>query len=99
MVQYLFPTCIVRLVINNPLTNCNEAIYFEITKVKDGTFWGVAQETYRLMDWVGLMDGEQMTWRKEHINEIPIEWQPKRFQKAVKHLNGKDRRVIMTGIR
>ena len=86
MTQYLFPGCIVRAVIQNSTSGCGEAIYFRITKMKDGTFWGIAQDTYRLNDWVDLPSGEQMTFRKEHINEIPLSWQPKRYQKAVAHL-------------
>ena len=84
--RHLFPSCIVRVIIQNPKDKCAEAVYFEITKIKDGTFWGIAQDTYRLSDWIGLKDGQQMTFRKEHINEIPIDWQPKAFQKAVRGL-------------
>lgn len=46
--QYLFPTCIARIVIHT--SSCGEAIYFQITKIKDSTFWGIAQDTYRLED-------------------------------------------------
>ncbi|KAL6719731.1 hypothetical protein ACLMJK_001652 [Lecanora helva] len=99
--QYLFPGCIIRAIIKNTTTTAAEAIYFRITKIKDGTFWGVAQDTYRLSDHVGLPDGEQMTFRREHINEIPIEWQPKRFQRAVAHLVGRGKNVGygITGLR
>ena len=85
-VRYLFPSCIVRVVVQNPKDESAEAVYFEITKIKDGTFWGIAQDTYRLSDYIGLNDGQQTTFRKEHINEIPIKWQPKAFQKAVRGL-------------
>ena len=69
--------------------------------MKDGTFWGIAQDTYRLDDYAGLHSGDQMTFRKEHINEIPISWQPKRFQKAVANVVGpkKGRRYAITGLR
>jgi hypothetical protein len=99
--QYLFPSCVVRLVIRNTTNNSSEAIYFEITKVKDGTFWGVAKGTYRQDDLVGIKDGEQMTFRREHINEIPMQWQPKRFLKAVRHLDGRTKNFgySMTGLR
>ena len=102
MVRYLVPGCIVRAVIqNHEAMPTAEAIYFRITKIKDGTFWGDAQDTYRLWDAVGLQEGKQMTFRKEHINEIPIDWQPKRFQKAVAHLTCRKKGVgyAITGLR
>lgn len=101
MTQYLFPSCIVRVVIRNPTSGSSEAIYFQITKMKDGTFWGIAHDTYRLVDWVGLPSGEQMTFRKEHINEIPLSWQPKRYQKEVEHLTVhiKESGYFSTGLR
>ncbi|KAI9803232.1 MAG: hypothetical protein M1825_002023 [Sarcosagium campestre] len=83
MTKYLTPGCIVRVVIQNNDRATGEAIYFKITKVKDGTFWGTAQDTYRLFDTVGMREGEEMTFRREQINEIPLNWQPKSFQKAV----------------
>lgn len=54
-----------------------------------------------MSDWVGLEDGEQMTFRREHINEIPLEWQPKRYQKSVAHLKVqmKDAGYSITGLR
>ena len=84
-VRHLFPSCIVRIIVQNPKESA-EAIYFKITKIKDGTFWGIAQDTYRLFDSVGMKDGQQMTFREEHINEIPVDWQPKAYQKAVRGL-------------
>ena len=100
MAKYLSVDCIARVVIQTP-NKCAEAIYFKITKVKDGTFWGIAQDTYRLGDFIGLATGSQMTFRKEHINEIPVDWQPKRFQKAVAHLleQTKEEGHAITGIR
>ncbi|KAL2039015.1 hypothetical protein N7G274_008064 [Stereocaulon virgatum] len=100
MANYLCIGCIVRIVIQNP-TKCSEAIYFKITKIKDGTYWGIAQDTYRLSDQVGLPEGTQMTFRKGNINEIPLDWQPKCFQKAVKHLEGqiKPYGYAVTGVR
>ena len=101
MVQYLFPGCVVRVVIKNNTTECSEAIYFELTKIKDGTFWGTAYDTYRMQNCVDLATGDQMTFRKEHINEIPLDWQPKRFQKAVVGLTAqiKDYGHFPTGVR
>lgn len=102
-IRHLFPSCIVRVVIQNPNDKTNEAVYFKITKIKDGTFWGIAQDTYRLMDWIGLKDGQQMTFRKEHINEIPVDWQPKAFQKAVGGLvaqaEARGKGYALTGLR
>ena len=86
MIPYLFPSCIVRVCVDNHENGGWEAIYFEITKIKDGTFWGNARGTYRLFDVVGMKDGQQMTFRREHINEIPLDWQPRRYRKAVKGL-------------
>ncbi|KAK3169714.1 hypothetical protein OEA41_009098 [Lepraria neglecta] len=100
MVKYLSIDCIVRVVIRNTDKGA-EAIYFKITKIKDGTFWGIAQDTYRLWDSVGLPSGNQMTFRKEDINEIPLDWQPMRFQKSVAHLQGqiKNHGYALTGVR
>ena len=101
MAQHLFPGCCVRVVIQNPETEACEAIYFDITKIKDGTFWGTALDTYRLMHFVDVPTGQQMTFRKEHINEIPLDWQPNRFQKAVAHLEvqRKEHGYPVTGVR
>jgi hypothetical protein len=91
-VSLLFPSCIVRLVIRNPATGTSEAVYFEITRIKDGTFWGEALDTYRLDNFVGggmaLGARRGMSWRREHINEIPLDWQPRRFRKSVAGLEG-----------
>ena len=86
MIPHLFPSCVVRVCVDNNENGGWEAIYFEITKIKDGTFWGNARGTYRLFDVVGMKDGQQMTFRREHINEIPLDWQPRRYRKAVKGL-------------
>ena len=101
MIPHLFPSCIVRLCIRNNETSASEAIYFEITKIKDGTFWGKAMDTYRLQDWIGMVDGQQMTFKREHINEIPLDWQPKRFRKSVRALEERitEERYAITGLR
>ena len=100
MLTHLFPSCIVRLCIHNPASDVTEAIYFRITKIKDGTFWGTSLAIYRLADWVGMADGTQMTWRREHINEVPLGWQPKRFGKMVRGLEERMRggRGRITGV-
>ena len=90
-----------RLCIRDNSNKCTEAVYFEITKIKDGTFWGTAQDTYRLNEWIGLKDGAQMSFRREHINEIPLDWQPRRFRKAVKGLEERitEQGYAITGLR
>lgn len=100
MIRHLTVGCIVRVVVRN-VNGSAEAIYFDITKIKDGTFWGLVRDTHRMDDYVGLADGGKMTFSRKDINEIPIEWQPKRYQKAVANLNGrtKDEGFVPTGVR
>ena len=45
--------CVVRIVIENSESRSGEAVYCQITKMKDGTFWGIVQDTYRLYNWIG----------------------------------------------
>ena len=85
MARYLTVGCIVRVVVSN-VNGVSEAIYFQITKLKNGTIWGCVQDTYRLRDFVRLPNGSSMSFKKVHINEIPLEWQPKQYRKAVRHL-------------
>ena len=111
MIDHLYPSCIVRIIVRNNETQGAEALYFKITKIKDGTFWGETMDTYRLGTFFGtspierpisLKEGEHFTWRREHINEIPLkEWQPKRYLKLVKGLNDKvtDKGYFVTGLR
>lgn len=101
MIGHLYPSCWVRLCLRNNKTGGSEAVYFEITKIKDGTFWGIAQDTYRMNDWIGLEAGAQMTFRREHINEIPLDWQPRRFRKAIKGLEERvtEEGYAITGLR
>lgn len=109
MIDHLFPTCVVRIVIQDDETKGGEAIYFEITKIKDGTFWGTARDTYRgntigLQNPITLKEGDQFTWRREHINEIPLNtshpWQPKRCMKLIRGLKGDIQdKGCMTGVR
>ena len=80
---YLGPGCIVRVSVDNGKTGAAECLYFEITKVKDGTYWGTCKDTYRMGDAVGLPTGKTFTFRKEHIQEVPIDWQPRWFRKKV----------------
>lgn len=59
-----------------------EAVYFQLIKIKDGTFWGKTLDTYRLgQDYIGLPTDTIFTFRKNHIMEIPISWQPSSIQK------------------
>lgn len=101
MIDHLFPSCVVRVVVTDSESKWSEALYFRITKIKDGTFWGETMNTYRMSTLCGgneaanpipLKEGEQFTWRREHINEIPLEKflnQPKRYMKLVSGLKGK----------
>ena len=51
------------------------APYFEIVKIKDGTFWGKAQDTYGTLSMFGVLkEGNIFPFRKENIIEIPIDW-------------------------
>ena len=79
----LQPGCIVRCVIANESSKpfSWEAIYFEIIKIKDGTFWGKTLDTYRIDDYIGLLTDTIFTFRKNHIVEIPITWQPAHIRK------------------
>jgi hypothetical protein len=80
--KYLGPGCIVRVSVDNA-NGAAECLYFEITKVKDGTYWGTCQDTYRMDDTVGLATGKSFSFRKEHIQEVPLDWQPRWFKKRV----------------
>ncbi len=109
MIDYLYPGCIVRIGVKDNDSGSIEAIYFKITEIKDGTFWGTAMDTYRLdSKYPGIFapknrveEGEQFTWRKGDINEVPLDWQTKRYQKAVAHLEVliKDKGYGITGLR
>ncbi|CAF1143206.1 unnamed protein product [Rotaria sordida] len=76
--------CIVRCIIRNESSEqvIWEALYFEILKIKDGTFWGKTLDIYRLgEDVIGLPTNTIFTFRKNHIAEIPIMWQPSYIRK------------------
>jgi hypothetical protein len=80
----LQPGCIVRCVIANTSVERRslEAVYFKIIKVKDGTFWGKTLDIYRIdHDYIGLPTNTIFTFRKNHIMEIPITWQPSYIRK------------------
>jgi hypothetical protein len=80
----LQPGCIVRCIIGNESSEplIWQAVYFELIKIKDGTFWGKTLDTYRLAeDYIGLPIDSIFTFRKNHILEIPIMWQPSYIRK------------------
>jgi hypothetical protein len=81
----LQPGCIVRCTVANESSTpfSWEAVYFEIIKIKDGTFWGKTLDTYRIEDYIGLPTDTIFTFRKNHIMEIPISWQPSCVQKQL----------------
>ena len=46
--------------------------YFEIVKIKDGTFWGKATDLYSTLSFFGVLEeGDVYPFRKENIIEIP----------------------------
>merc|ERR1712130_603945 len=61
------------------------APYFEITKIKDGTFWGKATDTYNTLIFFydTLEEGQVLTFRAKNISEIPVTWQSKRQQRRM----------------
>ena len=49
----LQPGCIVRCAVENEAAM--EAVYFQLIKIKDGTFWGKTLDTFRIgHDYIGL---------------------------------------------
>mmetsp|Transcript_7466 Transcript_7466/g.13924 ORF Transcript_7466/g.13924 Transcript_7466/m.13924 type:complete len:116 (-) Transcript_7466:146-493(-) len=73
--------------------------YFKIVKIKDGTFWGEAKNTYGTLDWLeDMKEGDVFTFRKEHITEIPIMWQSKSQQRKMEQCRRKKGYAI-TGMR
>lgn len=51
----------------NSQNGAMEAVYFKLTKIKDGTFWGRVMDTYRMKDWIGLEVGRVWPFRGEAI--------------------------------
>lgn len=78
--------CYVRVCVNNTKNNSSEAIYFKIIKIKDGTLWGITQNTYRMKDMIGLENDSVYKFRFNEISEIPINWQPRAIRKKLKSL-------------
>eukprot|EP01113_Clastostelium_recurvatum_P039668 TRINITY_DN6074_c0_g1_i2.p1 TRINITY_DN6074_c0_g1~~TRINITY_DN6074_c0_g1_i2.p1 ORF type:complete len:120 (+),score=8.48 TRINITY_DN6074_c0_g1_i2:100-459(+) len=75
--------CIVRIVVGLEKKRGWEKIYFQITKIKDGSVWGIAQDTYRSDDYI-LPYGASFSFRLNDILEIPLAWQPtRRIQKEL----------------
>ena len=76
--------CKVRVCITNVEKNSAEAVYLKVTKVKDGTIWGTVEPTYRMgTDSIDVEDGKTFSVRRNEISEVPIDWQPKWFQRKV----------------
>lgn len=60
------------------------APYFEIVKIKHGTFWGRAENTYGTLHWMRSLDeGTIFPFRATNIIEVPITWQSKKQQKRM----------------
>jgi hypothetical protein len=93
--------CFVRVVITNLQTKNSEAIYLKVTKVYDGTCWGIVQPTYRMDNWIRLGNGESFSVRLNEISEVPINWQPRWYRRKVaKWANlPQKRRYAVTGCR
>ena len=93
------PGCIVRACVGGQ-DRALEALYFQITKVKDGTAWGIVQDTYRLDgDLIGLPVGKTFPFRLDDISEIPIDWQPKALKRQLqRYLNPRNMGRCPTGI-
>jgi hypothetical protein len=89
--KLLHPGLIVRTVITtkNPndktsSNNSTEAVYVTITKIKDGTVWGITENTYRTMEYYGntnLPSGSIHKFPLKNVSEIPFQWYPKNIQK------------------
>ena len=75
---------IVRVHIDDIQDLSSMAPYFKIVKIKDGTFWGIALNTYNTLDWMkGINEGDTVPFRKQNIIEIPITWQSKTQQRKL----------------
>lgn len=78
------------------------AMYFEITKIKDGTYWGKAYDAYTTLDDFGILkEGDKFTFRKENITEIPLRdffgYNKKRLKKLEQYIQP-DKKKQFTGV-
>lgn len=86
IIKYLNIGCTVRVQVENLQQQYNgrATLYFKIIKIKDGTFWGKLNDIYGHCEQIqGINHDDIFTFRKENINEVPIFWQPKWYQKKV----------------
>jgi hypothetical protein len=81
ILKFLDVGCTVRVQVSQ--NRNTDTLYFKIIKKKDGTFWGKVNEIYPRYNPIDLYHDDTFTFRKENINEVPIIWQPKWFQKKV----------------
>lgn len=78
-------------------------MYFEITKIKDGTFWGKAYDAYTTLDDFGILkEGDKkFTFRKENTTEIPLRdffgYNKKRLKKLEQYIQP-DKKEQFTGV-
>lgn len=86
VLRMLQPGCIVRVCVMRVPQPGMEAIYVKISKIKDGTVWGIVQDTYRLDPDFIVSTGNQVKFRLADITEIPITWQPKRLVRKIQPL-------------
>ena len=50
------------------------ALYFEIVRIRNGTFWGRSTHSSEVSNCRSIRCGDIMTFRQENICEIPICW-------------------------
>ena len=79
------------------------AMYFEITKIKDGTYWGKAYDAYTTLHDFGILEeGDKFTFRKENIMEIPLRdffgYNKKRLKKLEQYIQPDKNKRQITGV-
>ena len=73
--------------------------YFEIVKIKDGTFWGKAQDTYGSLTIFGVLkEGDIFPFRKANIIEIPIDWRQNKKRRSIMKQYIQEKGRSVTGI-
>jgi len=111
----LQPGCIVRVLCDysndgiresSPYfgTSTGSSRYYKITKIKDGTIWGVCLSRYHTgkeeTDEKGNRTGDIFAFRFNNISEVPIDWQPKSIRKRMKQYRDKrNKGYFITGWR
>ena len=71
MINHLFPSCIIRVIVSNDVHGGSEALHFKITEIKDGTFWGETMNTYGInlgTKLLSLKEGNKSTRRRRYVS-------------------------------